>query len=102
VLPKKQTGGGAEERQALLDFSCVSHAVARERHDAVSVEEMPLAFWALPRCSQVLGDDEVFGLQRVKHHDLREEKVNSDRRIASGLWSDWRVNVTNRLVVVNS
>ena len=47
----------------------------RETHNAVSVSEMPLAFWALPGCSQVLAGDEVFGLQRVKHNDLRESKV---------------------------
>ena len=81
MLPKKQTGRRAEARKSLLDFSCVSHAVVRERHHAVSVEEMTLAFWALPGCSQVLGDDEVFGLQRVKHHDLRGNEVSFDRRI---------------------
>ena len=61
MLPKKQTGSGAEAREALLDFSCISHAVVRERHNALSVEKMALAFWAFPGCSQVLGDDEVFG-----------------------------------------
>jgi hypothetical protein len=64
----------------LLDFSCVSHAVVRERHGAVAVEERTLAFWALRRCSQVLGHDEVLELQRVKHHDLHEVKAGSDRR----------------------
>jgi len=60
MLPKKQTGSGAETREALLDFSCISLAVVRERHNALSVEEMAPAFRAFPRYSQVLGDDEVF------------------------------------------
>jgi hypothetical protein len=63
MLPKKQALGGAEAQEALLDFCCVDLAVVRERHDAVSVEEMALAFRALPRRSQILGGDEVFGLQ---------------------------------------
>ena len=80
VLPTKQAGGGAEARQALLDFPCVSHAV-RERHNAFSVGESIFTFRALPRRLQVPGDDEVLGLQRMKHHDLRENKESSGRRI---------------------
>jgi hypothetical protein len=55
VLPKRQTGGRAKAREALLNFSRGSHAVVRKRHEAVSV------------------DDKVFGLQRVKQHNLRED-----------------------------
>jgi len=65
VLPKKQTGGGAEARQALLDFSCVSYLVMREGHNALSVDETTFAFWALPRRSQVPGHDEVLGLRSI-------------------------------------
>ena len=81
VLPTKQAGGGAEARQALLDFPCVSHAVMRERHNAFSVGELIFTFRALPRRLQVPGDDEVLGLQRMKHHDLRENKESSGGRI---------------------
>ena len=63
MLPKKQALGGAEAQEALLDFCRVDLAVVRERHDAVSVEEMALAFRALPRRSQIPGVDEVLGLQ---------------------------------------
>jgi hypothetical protein len=60
MLPKKQTGRGAEAHEALLDVSCISHTVVREKHNALSEEEIALAFRAFPRCSQVLGADEVF------------------------------------------
>jgi hypothetical protein len=72
MLPKKQTGGRAKARETLLDFSSAIRVVVRERHEAVFVAEMAVAFWALPRCLQLVGDDKVFGLQRVKHHNLRE------------------------------
>ena len=73
VLPKKQTGGRAKAREALLNFSSGSHAVVRKRHEAVSVAEMAVALWALPKCLQLVGDDKVFRLQRAKHHNLRED-----------------------------
>jgi len=73
VFPKKQTGGRAKAREALLNFSSGSHSVVRKRHEAVSVAEMAVALWALPKCLQLVGDDEVFRLQRVKHHNLRED-----------------------------
>ena len=63
MLPKKQALGGAEAQEALLDFRCVGLAVVRERHDAVSEEEMALAFRALPGRSQIPGVDEVLGPQ---------------------------------------
>ena len=53
-------------------FFRVTEPVVRERHDALPTKKMATAFWAFPWCLQVLGDNEVFGLQRVKHHDLRE------------------------------
>jgi hypothetical protein len=77
VLPEKETRGRAEAREASLYFSCGYHAIVRERHDTVAIRKAALAFWAFPRRSQVLGDNEVLGLQRVKHHNLREE-ANSD------------------------
>jgi hypothetical protein len=73
VLPTKQTCGRAKAREALLDFSSGSHAVVRKRHEAVSVAELAVAFWALAKGLQLVGDDEVFGFQRVKHHSLRED-----------------------------
>ena len=53
-------------------FFRVTEPVVRERHDALPTKKRATAFWAFPRCLQVLGENEVFGLQRVKHHDLRE------------------------------
>ena len=53
-------------------FFRVTYAVVRERHDAVPTKKTATAFRAIPRCLQVLGENEVFGRQRVKHHDLRE------------------------------
>ena len=57
------------------DFFLVSHTVVREGHDALPTEETTTAFRTVPRCLQVLGENEVFGLQRVKHRDLRETVV---------------------------
>jgi hypothetical protein len=43
----------------------------RERHEAVSVAEMAFAFRAIAKSLKFRGDDEVLGLQRMKHHNLR-------------------------------
>jgi hypothetical protein len=72
VLPKKQTGDRAEAREALLYFSSGSHAVVSEKHEAVFAAEMAFAFRALPKRLQMVRDDEVFGFQGVKHHNLCE------------------------------
>ena len=53
-------------------FFRVTEPVVRERHDALPAKKIATAFGAFPRCLQVLGKNEVFGLQRVKHHGLRE------------------------------
>jgi hypothetical protein len=50
----------------------VNEAVVRERHHALPTEKMATAFRAFTRCLQLLGENVVFGLQRVKHHGLRE------------------------------
>jgi hypothetical protein len=73
VLPTKQTGGRAKAREALLDFSGGNYAVVHKGHEAASVAELAVAFWALAKGLQLVGDDEVFGFQRVKHHSLRED-----------------------------
>ena len=75
VLPPEQTGGGAEACEALLYFVCVHRTIVRERHDTVAKGKTTLAFRAFPRCLQVFGDDEVFGMQRVKHHNLRKSEL---------------------------
>jgi hypothetical protein len=53
-------------------FFLVSHPVVRKGHDALPTEETITTLRAVPRCLQVLRENEVFGLQRVKHRDLRE------------------------------
>ena len=72
LLPPEQTGGGAETSKSMLQFFRVNEPVVRKRHHALPTKKTATAFWAIPRCWEVLGENEVFGLQRVKHHGLRE------------------------------
>ena len=66
-------------------FFRVTYAVVREGHNALSKGKAATAFRAFPRCLQVLGKNEVFRLQRVKHDDLRE-----NRRVAArDRWSTY-------------
>lgn len=69
----KQTGGRAEAREALLDFSRGNYAIVHKSHEAVSAAELAVALWTLAKRLQLVGGDEVFGLKRMKHHGPRED-----------------------------
>lgn len=77
MFPAKQARGGAEAYEALLDMAGALLLVVGKGHYPVPVAKGGPAFRAIPRCCEVSAENELLGLQRVKHGDLRVPVIPS-------------------------